>query len=87
MSIHRASMAGAVLIRLRYMPPQSLEMAAPDSRDHFGRFPLHRVSQGGFMAKSALEIARLLINSGADMNVTDDEGCASLHAAVESGVS
>ena len=55
--------------------------AYPDSRDHFGRVPLHRVSQGRLMAKSSLEIARLLINSGADVNVTDDEGCTPLHAA------
>ena len=59
--------------------------ADPNSRDHLGRVPLHRVSQGGFMAKSSLEIARLLVNSGADVNVTDDEGCTPLHAAVQSG--
>jgi ankyrin repeat protein len=60
--------------------------ADPDSRDHLGRVPLHRVSQGGLvMAKSSLEIARLLVNSGADVNVTDDEGCAPLHAAAQSG--
>jgi ankyrin repeat protein len=61
--------------------------ADPDSRDHLGRVPLHRVSQGGqlVMAKSSLEIARLLVNSGADVNVTDDEGWAPLHAAAQSG--
>jgi hypothetical protein len=61
--------------------------ADPDSRDHLGRVPLHRVSQGGqlVMAKSSLEIARLLVNSAADVNVTDDEGCAPLHAAAQSG--
>jgi hypothetical protein len=59
--------------------------ADPDSRDDLGRVPLHRVSQGGLMAKSSLEIARLLVNSGADVDVTDDEGCAPLHAAAESG--
>src|SRR6266852_4825820 len=61
--------------------------ADPDSRDHFGRVPLHRVSQGGqlVMAKSSLEIARLLVNSGADVNLTDYEGCAPLHAAAQSG--
>ena len=61
--------------------------ADPDSRDHLGRVPLHRASQGGqlVMAKSSLEIAQLLVNSGADVNVTDDEGCAPLHAAAQSG--
>jgi ankyrin repeat protein len=62
--------------------------ADPDSRDHLGRVPLHRVSQGGLlvMAKSSLEIARLLVNSGADVNVTDDEGCTPLHAAAQVGI-
>jgi ankyrin repeat protein len=59
--------------------------ADPDSRDHFCRVPLHRVSQGGLTAKSSLEIARLLVNSGADVSVPDDEGCAPLHAAAQSG--
>ena len=61
--------------------------ALPISRDHFGRVPLHRVSQGGqlVMAKSSLEIAHLLVNSGADVNVTEDRGCAPLHAAAQSG--
>src|SRR6266852_4824151 len=61
--------------------------AHPDSRDHLGRVPLHRVSQGGqlVMAKSSLEIARLLVNSGADVNLTDYEGCTPLHAAAQSG--
>jgi hypothetical protein len=45
-----------------------------------------RVSQGGqsVMAKSSLEIAKLLLNSGTDVNVADDEGCAPLHAATQS---
>src|SRR6266849_3651917 len=49
--------------------------ADPDSRDHLGRVPLHRVLQGGqlIMMKSSLEIARLLVNAGADVNVTDDQ--------------
>ncbi|KAI0277745.1 hypothetical protein BGY98DRAFT_1097195 [Russula aff. rugulosa BPL654] len=47
---------------------------------------LRKVSQGGLMAKSSLaEIARLLVNFGADVNVTDDEGWAPLHAAAQSG--
>ena len=52
-----------------------------------GRAPLHRVSQGGqlVMAQSSLEIARLLVNSGANVNVTDDEGWTPLHAAARSG--
>jgi ankyrin repeat protein len=60
--------------------------ADPDSRDHLGRVPLHRVSQGGqsVMAKSSLEITKLLLNSGTDVNVADDEGCAPLHAAAQS---
>jgi ankyrin repeat protein len=37
------------------------------------------------MTKSSLEIARLLVNSGADVNVTDDEGCAPLHVAARFG--
>ena len=61
--------------------------ADPNSRDHLGRVPLHRVSQGGqlVMAKSSLEIARLLVSSGADVNATDNGGCAPLHAAAQSG--
>ena len=61
--------------------------ADPNSRDHLGRVPLHRVSQGGqvVMAKSSLEITQLLINSGADVNVTDDKDLAPLHAAAQSG--
>jgi len=47
----------------------------PDPRDDLGRVPLHRVSQGGLMAKSSLEIARLFVNSSASVNVADDEGC------------
>jgi ankyrin repeat protein len=50
--------------------------ADPDSRDHLGRAPLHRVSQGGqlVMAESSLEIARLLVNSGANVSAADDKG-------------
>jgi ankyrin repeat protein len=97
-SYSRTSIAGAVLTRLRYMPPQSRDMlevtslllkngADPNSRDHLGRVPLHRVSQGGelVMAESSLEIARLLVNSGANVNVADDEGWTPLHAAARSG--
>jgi hypothetical protein len=61
--------------------------ADPDSCDHLGRVPLHRVSQGGQLmmtTKSSLEVARLLVNSGADVNVPDYE--APLHAAAQSGV-
>jgi hypothetical protein len=36
------------------------------------------------MVKSSLEIAQLLVNSGADVNVMDNEGCAPLHAAAQS---
>ena len=59
--------------------------ANPDSRDHLSRVPLHRVSQGGLMAKSSLEIAHLLVNSGADVNVTDYDGNAPLHAVAVFG--
>ena len=61
--------------------------ADPNSRDHVGRIPLHRVSQGGqlVMVQSSLEIARLLVKSGAAVNATDDEGWTPLHAAARSG--
>src|SRR6266849_2965541 len=82
-ALHAASAKG-------YLKVASLLLrngADPDSRDHLGRVPLHRVSQGGqlVMTKSSLEIARLLVNSGADVNVTDDEGCTPLHVAARSG--
>jgi ankyrin repeat protein len=41
--------------------------------------------QGGLMGKPPLEIARLLVTSGADANVTDGEGWFSRHAASQSG--
>ncbi len=62
--------------------------ADPNSRDHLGRVPLHRVSQGGQLVtlESSLEIARLLVNCGAKANVTDDDQCDTpLHAAARSG--
>src|SRR6266436_1101128 len=62
--------------------------ADPNSRDHLGRVPLHRVSQGGqlVMVESSLEITRLLVNYGAKANVTDDDqGDTPLHAAARSG--
>jgi ankyrin repeat protein len=37
------------------------------------------------MVESSLEIARLLVNSGANVNVPDDEGETPLHAAARSG--
>jgi ankyrin repeat protein len=37
------------------------------------------------MVESSLEIARLLVNSGANVNVTDDEGWTPLHAAARCG--
>jgi ankyrin repeat protein len=42
--------------------------ADPNSHDDQGKVPLHRVSQGGYlvMEQSSLEIACLLINSGAN---------------------
>ena len=65
-ALHAASVKG----HLQVISVLLRNDAYPDSRDHFGRVPLHRVSQGGLMAKSSLEIACLLINSGADVNVT-----------------
>src|SRR6266446_6570118 len=62
--------------------------ADPNSRDNVDRVPLHRVSQGGHpvMEESSLEIARLLVNHGAKVNVTDDSrGETPLHAAAQSG--
>jgi hypothetical protein len=82
-ALHAASVKG-------YLQVASLLLrngADPDCRDHLGRVPLHRVSQGGqlIMTKLSLEIACLLVNSGADVNATDYEGCAPLHAAAQSG--
>ena len=59
-----------------------------DSRDILDRVPLHQVSQGGqlIMVESSLEIARLLVNAGAKVNVTGYDGGTSLHAAHELGV-
>ena len=50
--------------------------ADPDSRDDLGRAALHRVSQGGelVMAQSSLKIVQLLVDSGANVNITDKEG-------------
>ncbi len=62
--------------------------ADPNCRDDLGRVPLHRVSQGGKLVKeeSLREIARLLVDSGADVDVTDDdEGDTPLHAAARCG--
>jgi Ankyrin repeats (3 copies) len=62
--------------------------ADPNSRDLTDRVPLHRVSLGGqvVMMESSLEIARLLVNYGAKVNVTDDiDRDTPLHAAARSG--
>src|SRR6266478_2431647 len=62
--------------------------ADPNSSDVANRVPLHRVSQGGHpvMEESSLEIARLLVNYGATVDVTDDDkGETPLHAAAQSG--
>ena len=60
--------------------------AHPDSRDHLQRVLLHSVSQGAHLVivKSSLDIAQLLINSGTDLNITDDEGCSPFHAPAQS---
>ncbi len=52
-----------------------------------GRVPLHRVSQGGqlVMVEPSLEIARLLVNSGAKVDVIDDGDETPLHGAARSG--
>jgi len=45
-------------------------------------FHQRRVHQKGSAWDSWLEIAPLLVITGADVNVTDDEACAPLHATV-----
>jgi hypothetical protein len=81
--VHETSMAGAVLIR-----PQSRVIYRSHHFSEIMPIPIlvtistgFQVSQGGLVAKSSLEIARLLINSGADVI----KGCASLHTAAQSG--
>src|SRR5258708_7020360 len=61
--------------------------ADPNSRDFVGRVPLHRISQGGqfFNAEQSLEIARLLVNHGADMGITNTDGWTPLHLAAACG--
>jgi hypothetical protein len=63
--------------------------ADPNSRDMMGRVPLHRVSQGGQLGmelSQRIGIARLLVNYGAKVDVTDGfEGDTPLHAAARSG--
>jgi hypothetical protein len=48
--------------------------ADPNSRNHLGRALLYMASQGGefVMEQSSLEIAWLLVNSGACVNVAGD---------------
>ena len=48
---------------------------------------LRRISQGVqlVMVESSLEIGQLLLNSGAEVSVTDNEAWTSIHAAARSG--
>ena len=49
--------------------------ANPNSLDDLGWAPLHRVSRGEqlIVMQSSLDIARLLVNSGADVNVCEND--------------
>ena len=53
---------------------------------HCGQGPTYRTSQGGqrVIVESPLETAQLLMNSGANVNVLDDEGETPLYAAARS---
>ena len=81
--LHAASVKG-------YLDVASLLLkngADPDSRDNNLRAPLYRVSQGGqlVMVESSLKTARLLVNSSANVNVTNGEGWTPLHAVARRG--
>src|SRR6266478_934455 len=82
--LHAASVKGHLAIASLLLKSG----ADPNSRDNWGRVPLHRISQGSqlVMVESSLEIGRLLVNSGANPNVTDyNEGNTPLHVAAISG--
>ncbi|KAN0109345.1 Ankyrin repeat-containing domain protein [Russula decolorans] len=59
--------------------------ADPNSRDSLDRVPLHLVSGQLVIAHSSLEIARLLVNSGAYVDFIDYFGSTPLHTAAVYG--
>ena len=67
--LHAASVKGHVEVASLLLE----NGADTNTRDNVSRVPLHRVSQSGqlVMKESLLEIARLLVNSEADVNVAD----------------
>jgi ankyrin repeat protein len=61
--------------------------AEPNSLDKMARTPLYKAIRLGqpVEMESSLEIARLLVNSGADVNLSGNDGWTPLHAAAVSG--
>ena len=51
-----------------------------NAKDNFGRTPLHYVAKGG-----SLDIARLLVQKGAQVNATPTTGETPMHAGSAAG--